>query len=120
MMGHTWPYYGAQIEAQGYEKAQDVLAYELKREMFALPDTVQRLLQSQAGRMKLRQVDRKKTPQELELLRNIFNDAWSKNWPDSPDGCAPEIQEYAPGPGPGLPDDPGLLRAGNAKECGNG
>jgi len=80
MMGHTWPYYGVQIEAQGYEKAQDVLSYELKSDMFALPDTVQRLLQRQAGKMKLRQVDRKKTPQELEILRSIFNDAWSNNW----------------------------------------
>jgi len=80
MMGHTRPYYGAQIEGQGYEKAQDVLAYELKTEMLAVPDTVQRLLQRQAGKMKLRQVDRKNSDQELEIMRSIFNDAWSGNW----------------------------------------
>jgi len=80
MMGHARPYYGAQIEGQGYKKAQDVLSYELKREMFAVPDTVQRLLKRQAGMMKLRQVDRKNTGQELEILRSIFNDAWSNNW----------------------------------------
>jgi len=80
MMGHARPYYGAQIEGQGYEKAQDVLSYELKKEMFALPDIVQRMVQRQAGKMKLRQVDRKNKAAELETLRSIFNDAWSGNW----------------------------------------
>jgi hypothetical protein len=80
MMGHARPYYGALIEGQGYEKAQDVLSYELKKEMFALPDIVQRMVQRQAGKMKLRQVDRKNTTAELEALRSIFNDAWSGNW----------------------------------------
>jgi hypothetical protein len=80
MMGHARPYYGALIEGQGYEKAQDVLSYELTKEMFALPDIVQRMVQRQAGKMKLRQVDRKNTAAELETLRSIFNDAWSGNW----------------------------------------
>ena len=80
MMGHARPYYGALIEGQGYEKAQDVLSYELTKEMFALPDVVQRMVKRQAARMKLRQVDRKNTAAELETLRNIFNDAWSANW----------------------------------------
>ena len=80
MMGHARPYYGALIEGQGYEKVQDVLSYELKKEMFALPDIVQRMVQRQAGKMKLRQVDRKNKAAELETLRSIFNDAWSANW----------------------------------------
>jgi hypothetical protein len=80
MMGHARPYYGALIEGQGYEKVQDVLSYELKKEMFALPDIVQRMVKRQAARMKLRQVDRKNKAAELETLRSIFNDAWSGNW----------------------------------------
>ncbi len=80
MMGHARPYYGALIEGQGYEKAQDVLSYILTREMFALPDVVQRMVQRQSGKMKLRQVDRKNKVAELETLRSIFNDAWSNNW----------------------------------------
>jgi len=59
MMGHARPYYDTLIEGQGYEKAQDVLSYELTKEMFALPDVVQRMVKRQAARMKLRQVDRK-------------------------------------------------------------
>ena len=80
MMGHARPYYGALIEGQGYEKAQDVLSYKLTKEMFALPDIVQRMVQRQSGKMKLRQVDRKNAARELETLRSIFNDAWSNNW----------------------------------------
>jgi len=80
MMGHARPYYDASILSQGYEKAQDVLSYELETGMFAMPETVQHLLRRQAGKMKLRQVDRKNTASELEILRSIFNDAWSENW----------------------------------------
>jgi hypothetical protein len=80
MMGHARPYYDTSILSQGYEKAQDILSYGLDRDMFALPHTVQRLLQRLSGKMKLRQVDRKSTASELEILRSIFNDAWSGNW----------------------------------------
>lgn len=80
MMGHARPYYDTSIVGQGYEQTQDMLSYEVETRMFALPDNVQRLLQRLAGKMKLRQVDRKNTVQELETLRSIFNDAWSDNW----------------------------------------
>lgn len=80
MMGHAKPYYGTSIEKLGFEKAKDVFAYELQSEMFAMPKVIQRLLQRQAGKMKLRQVDRKNTAAELDILRSIFNDAWSENW----------------------------------------
>ena len=80
MMGHARPYYGASIEGQGYEKAQDVLSYEMLAEKFAMPEFVQRLLQRLSGKISVRQVDRKKTPAELEIMRSIFNDAWSENW----------------------------------------
>lgn len=80
MMGHARPYYGALIEKQGYEKAQDVLSYEVGTATYTLPGVVQRLLQHEDGKMKLRQVDRKNSAMELKTLRSIFNDAWSGNW----------------------------------------
>ena len=80
MMGHAMPYYGGAIEAQGFEKVEDVLAYVLREDMFALPENIQRLLKRLSGKMKLRKVDRKNTASELEILRDIFNDAWSHNW----------------------------------------
>jgi hypothetical protein len=80
MMGHARPYYNGAIEAQGYEKAEDVLAYVLREDMFALPENLQRLMKRLSRKMQLRQVDRKNTATELEILRDIFNDAWSQNW----------------------------------------
>ena len=71
MMGHAKPYYGGSIEGQGYEKAQDVLSYEMIAEKFAMPGFVQRLLQRLSGKISVRQVDRKKTPAELEIMRSI-------------------------------------------------
>lgn len=80
MMGHARPYYGPSIERQGYEKAEDVFAYILEEHMFAMPANIQRLLDRLSPKMTLRQVDRKNTVVELEIMRNIFNDAWSENW----------------------------------------
>jgi hypothetical protein len=80
MMGHAAPYYDRLIEAAGYRKAQDVLAYELTDQQFALPANIQRLLARLSGRIRIRQVDRSQTPAELETMRTIFNDAWSENW----------------------------------------
>ena len=57
-----------------------MLSYEVGTATYTLPDLVQRLLQRKAGKMKLRQVNRKNSAQELKTLRSIFNDAWSGNW----------------------------------------
>lgn len=80
MMGHARPYYDHSIKEQGFEPAQDTLCYEIEAEKFAMPDAVQRLLERLSDRVTVRQVDRKNTASELELLRSIFNDAWSENW----------------------------------------
>jgi len=80
MMGHARPYYDAMIRACGFDKATDVLAYNIDPKQFALPATVQRLMKRQRSHMTLRKVDRKNTLSELQVLRDIFNDAWSDNW----------------------------------------
>ena len=80
MMGHAKPYYDISIKSQGFEQAQDTLAYEMDAGKFAMPESIQRLLQRLAGKITVRQVDRKNTPSELATMRDIFNDAWSENW----------------------------------------
>ena len=80
MMGHALPYYGPMIESNGFTKAKDVLAYNVEPKNFALTPRIQRLLQRQLTNMTLRTVNRKNTEVELDLLRDIFNDAWSNNW----------------------------------------
>jgi len=80
MMGHARPYYGQQIEKQGYSKAQDVLCYEMNRDSFALPQIVQRLLKRLEKKISVRTIDRRNAAADLDTMCRIFNDAWSDNW----------------------------------------
>jgi hypothetical protein len=80
MMGHARPYYDQRIVEQGYRAAQELLAYELGAESFGLPDRVRQLLARLSGKISVRRVDRRNTAEELALMRDIFNDAWSENW----------------------------------------
>lgn len=77
MMGHARPYYGPRVEAQGYSKAKDLLAYLIDLD-FALPEAIRRWRMPRD--LRIRPLRRARLDQELELLREIFNDAWSQNW----------------------------------------
>ncbi len=79
MMGHARPYYGQQIENLQYTTAQDLLAYIIHPN-FSAPDIMQRLLVRAQRTVKIRSLRRKQFKQELDILRDIFNDAWSENW----------------------------------------
>ena len=80
MMGHARPYYDASIKGHGYGKAQDMLSYEMVKETFIMPERVQRLLQRLSQKIKVRRLDQSNKAAEFEIMRNIFNDAWSANW----------------------------------------
>lgn len=80
MMPHSRRYYGAALEANGYHGVQDLLAYVMDPD-FAPPPVMAALLRRLAAQgVKLRPLDRKKVDEDLEILRDIFNDAWSQNW----------------------------------------
>lgn len=79
MMGHAHPYYRHQIEAQGYSKARDLLAYRIAPD-FEAPRVMRSLAERATARVRVRPLNRKALSQELQLLRDIFNDAWSENW----------------------------------------
>ena len=84
MTGHSPPYYGPAIEACGYQPAQDILAYELDSETLTIPRVMQALIARTGERIKVRNLDRKAKDSEMEVMRNIFNDAWQNNWNFSP------------------------------------
>lgn len=84
MTGHAPRYYGAAIEACGYQPAQTMLAYQLKASEIVLPKVMQTLLKRSANRIGMRNLDRSKTASELESMRQIFNDAWENNWNFTP------------------------------------
>jgi len=79
MMVHGRPYYGQAVEAIGYRKAVDLIAYRQPPD-FAVPRVMQRLVGRVAERVHIRPLNRKRLKSELALMRDIFNDAWSENW----------------------------------------
>ncbi len=80
MMSHSQPYYDESIQRRGYEPAQDFLAYEVDRKGFALSNKVLSLMQRMARQVSVRPLNRKRVPEEISLMRDIFNDAWANNW----------------------------------------
>lgn len=79
MMGHAQPHYAAHIERCRYDKAKDLLAYIVDAD-FPTPKIMQRLLAKTSHRIQLRAINYKRFDEELDTLRDIFNDAWSDNW----------------------------------------
>jgi hypothetical protein len=79
MLGHALPYYGPRVEQQGYVKEQDLLAYLTQPEV-PPPRHLEALSKRFAGRIQVRPMRRDRFDKELELLREIFEDAWSENW----------------------------------------
>jgi hypothetical protein len=79
MMGHSLPYHAGRIEANGYSKAKDVIAYRLDPR-FATPPAMQRLLDRTRNVIRIRPLDKGNLDRDLEILRDIFNDAWAGNW----------------------------------------
>jgi hypothetical protein len=84
MTGHAPAYYGAAIERCGYLQAQDLLAYGLDSGTLAIPRVMKSLIDRSGDRIKVRTLDSKSVPAELESMRNIFNDAWANNWNFTP------------------------------------
>ncbi len=80
MMGHHRPYYGARIEQAGFAAVQDMLAYELKADEYTVPPVHEMLRKRYLKGMTIRSIDTRRVDEELELMRDIFNDAWANNW----------------------------------------
>ena len=80
MMSHGRPYYGALAEGAGYTKAKDLLAYwveggEPPERMVRITDRLARSVN-----MKLRALDMKRLDEEVEVIQEIYNSAWERNW----------------------------------------
>ncbi|MGB5211960.1 MAG: N-acetyltransferase [Gammaproteobacteria bacterium] len=83
MMGHALPYYGPAIENAGYAGAKDLVAYQLTPQ-FEAPKVMEALCARIGKNVVMRSFRRKEKHAELEMMRDIFNDAWSENWSFTP------------------------------------
>jgi hypothetical protein len=80
MMPYGPPYYNQLMEQHGLQKAKDLYAfiYETKD---TLPEKVLRVAAIAEKRgITVRPVDKKKFHEEMLVFREVYNDAWEKNW----------------------------------------
>jgi GNAT superfamily N-acetyltransferase len=91
LMPYNPPYYRDLIEAAGYDKAMDVKSYyyhfaieqpKVVKEVERLERLAERL--SRRVNAQVRSVDRRKLSDEFALFKEIYNDAWEKNWGFTP------------------------------------
>ncbi|MGV8712528.1 MAG: N-acetyltransferase [Nitrosomonas sp.] len=87
MMPHSPRWYGRLLEEQGFLPMKDLLAYKINVD-FEFPRVMQLLINRFSSRITLRTLKRDQFAAEMEVLRDIFNDAWSENW-----GFIPFTQE---------------------------
>ncbi|MGI8704556.1 MAG: N-acetyltransferase [Sphingomicrobium sp.] len=81
MMPHHRPEYARWIEAAGYEKASDLLTYEVDIANWQDP-RISRLIEAgeRNPKIRIRKVDKSRFAQEARVILNLLNDAWSENW----------------------------------------
>ena len=79
MMPHSPKWYGQLLEEQGYYPLKDLLAYLFKADM-EVPKIMRILVDKFSTRVHKRMIRRNQFKAEIEVLRSIFNDAWSDNW----------------------------------------
>src|SRR5678815_4390959 len=81
MMGHHRPEYRTWIEAAGYEKAKDLLTYELDITHWEDPKIDRLIAMGERNpHIRIRMVDKSRFNDEARLILNLLNDAWSNNW----------------------------------------
>ena len=82
MMPYHKPYYGDLISNAGLEKEMDMYAFRVTQASVTL-DRIYRaeeIVRRRLPKLKIREIDTKNLDQEVEIVRNIFNQAWSQNW----------------------------------------
>ena len=82
-MGHARPYYAELIEACGYRKTKDMVAYRMPPD-YPMTSTMEKIVErstrARKGQFTLRSLKRERLLDEIETLRDIFNNAWTENW----------------------------------------
>jgi hypothetical protein len=82
MMPYNPPYYPSLVEGFGLRKAMDLYAYLLERPSFLLDrlDRITERLKKREPQLWVRPLNMRRFDEELKIIKEIYNQAWSKNW----------------------------------------
>lgn len=98
MMLYNPPYYLDLFSKLGLEKVEDLMGYYID-EKNAPSERIQRIVEKlrTRNRIRIRKVNMGDFENELEIVRTIYNSAWSKNWgfvPMTPDEFASTAGDF--------------------------
>ncbi|HOP07716.1 MAG TPA: N-acetyltransferase [candidate division Zixibacteria bacterium] len=81
MMTYNKPYIPRLVEKFGLKKAMDLLAYKMTKDS-PVSDRIRKIAAKQQERssVKLRSLDMKNFSEEVEKVRQVYNQAWQHNW----------------------------------------
>ena len=82
LMSHNPKYYQTFVEKYGFTKAMDLWAWEMSTVSAAMPERVVKVVERIKKRSKVtfRKISKKKLDTEIELVKQVYNNAWEKNW----------------------------------------
>lgn len=82
MMTYNPRYYAALIEGAGFRKAKDLLAYwfEVKADPLARLTKLARRVAARETDVVVRKISKKSLASDLPKIREVYNEAWEKNW----------------------------------------
>jgi hypothetical protein len=82
MMTYNPAYYVELLEEYGMNKAVDLYAYDIGAHYFNHSEKLQRVAERlrKKSNISVRAVDMKKFKDEVGIIRQVYNDAWSRNW----------------------------------------
>jgi hypothetical protein len=82
MMTYNPPYYAELLESYGMAKAKDLYAYSIAESYFKHTNKLQRVAERlrKKDRIRVRPVNLKDFKKEVAVVREIYNDAWKRNW----------------------------------------
>jgi hypothetical protein len=82
MMTYNPHYYAELLEGYGMKKAMDLYAYDIAESYFDHSNKLQRVADRLRKRsnIRVRTVNMKDFKNEVEIVRCVYNDAWSRNW----------------------------------------
>ena len=81
-MGYNASYYPGLYEACGFTKERDLYCYRMLAKDLPISDKIERvatLVQKRRG-VKVRTIDMKGFPAEVQRIRELYNNAWVKTW----------------------------------------